>query len=186
MRVLGIDPGSHHLGWGFVDVQGSRLSHVASGTLHAPPGELVTRLCYLGSQLEVLLLAHGAAAAAVEGVFHARNSRSALILGHARGTVLYCLGRRDIPVFEYTPGQIKQANTGAGAAQKDQVRTMVCMILGLQGGEMGYDTSDALAAALCHVQHADRLDRRAVATQSGRNAAFVQPLANAKRRPQRP
>jgi crossover junction endodeoxyribonuclease RuvC len=159
MRVLGVDPGSHNLGWGIVEVCGNRFVHVASGTLVAPAGELVDRLCYLGTALEERLQTHAPTVAAVENIFHARNSQSALILGHARGAVLYCLGRRGIPVFAYTPGQIKQANTGRGAAQKEQVRAMVCMVLGLRT-EMGLDTSDALAAALCHAQHAGRLDAR--------------------------
>lgn len=153
MRVLGVDPGSHHLGWGIIDVHGSQLKHVDSGTLHAPKQALAQRLYFLGSHLETLLATYKPESAAVEQVFHSHNSRSALILGHARGTVLYCLGRLHIPVFEYAPTQIKQATTGRGAAEKTQVQMMVRMLLGLQQ-HLGLDQSDALAAAICHMQHA--------------------------------
>lgn len=162
MRILGIDPGSHHLGWGIIDVAGNKLTHVASGTLDAPAEALVLRLVYLGGALEALVSTHKPQSAAVESIFHARNAQSALILGHARGAILYCLGRLQLPVAAYTPGQIKQANTGRGAAQKHQVQSMVRMLLGLHEA-MGLDTSDALAAAICHAQHADRLDTRAAA-----------------------
>lgn len=155
MRVIGIDPGSHHLGWGVVEAHGSRLVHVASGTLHAPPGELVTRLCYLAERLEALLAQHKPAAGAVESLFYAKNARSALNLGHARGVALLCLGRAGVAVHEYTPGQIKQATTGRGAADKEQVQVMVRMLLGLAMAPEDLDTTDALAAALCHVQRAD-------------------------------
>jgi crossover junction endodeoxyribonuclease RuvC len=162
MRILGIDPGSHHLGWGIIDVTGSQLTHVASGTLDAPAQELVERLVYLGCALEALVGEHQPKVASVETVFHARNSQSALILGHARGAILYCLGRLGLPIAAYTPGQIKQASTGRGAAQKHQVQAMVRMLLGHKAA-MGLDTSDALAAAICHAQHSDRLDNRALA-----------------------
>lgn len=155
MRVIGIDPGSHHLGWGVVEAHGSRLLHVASGTVHAPAGALVDRLCHMGEHLDRLLAQHSPQAAAVEAIFHAKNSRSALSLGHARGVVLLCLGRAGLPVHEYTPAQIKQATTGRGGAGKEQVQVMVRMLLGLTNAPAELDTTDALAAALCHVQQAD-------------------------------
>lgn len=161
MRIMGIDPGSHHLGWGIIDVAGSRLAHVASGTLDAPAEALVERLVYLGEALETIIATHRPTTACVESIFHARNSQSALILGHARGAILYCLGRQKLPIAAYTPGQIKQASTGRGAADKHQVQAMVRMLLGIKT-PLGLDTSDALAAAICHAQHADRLDTRAL------------------------
>ena len=133
-----------------MEAHGSRIVHVASGTLHAPAGNLVSRLCYIAEKLDAVLSAHRPAAGSVESIFHAKNSLSALNLGHARGVALLCLGRTGIEVHEYTPGQIKQAATGHGRADKEQVQAMVRILLGLGPSEM--DTTDALAAALCHVQ----------------------------------
>ena len=151
MRVIGIDPGSHHLGWGVIDAAGTRLVHVASGTLHAPAGSLVERLMHLGAQLDALVASWQPQVASVENVFFAKNSQSALKLGQARGAALLCLGRAGLDVFEYSPAEIKQATTGRGRADKQQVQAMMRLLLGLtQALEM--DTSDALAAAVCHAQ----------------------------------
>lgn len=151
MRIIGIDPGSHHLGWGVIDAAGTRLTHVASGTLHAPKSGLVARLLHLGEQLDGLIASWKPQAAAVENVFFAKNSQSALKLGQARGAALLCLGRAGLDVFEYAPAEIKQATTGRGRADKAQVQTMMRMLLGLTQA-LELDTSDALAAAVCHAQ----------------------------------
>ena len=150
MRVLGIDPGSLHMGWGVVDAHGSTLRHVASGTLHAPDNALFKRLRFMADWLDQIIAQYQPQAAAVEMVFHAKNSKSALTLGHARGVALLCVARSAAGVFEYSAGQIKQAVTGRGRADKDQVQTMVRLLLGLRDDTMAHDTSDALAAAICH------------------------------------
>ncbi len=151
MRVLGIDPGSHRTGWGVVELSGSRLSHVASGLVAVPDGELYERLLGIAEGLEAVLAAHAPDAASVETVFFAKNSQSALQLGQARGVALLCAARAGVRVFEYTAGQIKQATTGRGRADKEQVRAMLGAILGMRE-PMALDTSDALAAAICHAQ----------------------------------
>src|SRR4051794_40501389 len=99
MRVLGVDPGSWHLGWGLIDVSGSVLTHVASGTLHAPDQAVALRLRFLADALDVILRTYRPDAGAVESIFHAKNSQSALKLGQARGVALVCLARSDAPVF---------------------------------------------------------------------------------------
>ena len=153
VRILGIDPGSHKLGWGVVEVSQGRLRQVAAGTLQAPAGDLRERLLYLCDQLAAAVVAHAPSMAAVERIFHAKNSHSALTLGHARGAVLVCIGRAGLAVHEYTAGQIKQAVTGRGRADKQQVQAMVRLLLGLSPQlPLGLDTSDALAAAVCHAQ----------------------------------
>lgn len=149
MRVLGIDPGSHRTGWGVIEMHGSRVEHVASGTIEARGEDLATRLRAIADGLDAVLASHQPMAVAVEMIFHAKNSRSALQLGHARGVALLCAARSGATIHEYTAGQIKQATTGRGRADKDQVQKMVQLILGLRG-ELGLDTSDALAAAICH------------------------------------
>ncbi len=151
MKVLGIDPGSHRTGWGVVASDGGRLVHVASGVVHGRGETTTERLRAIADGLDEVLRAHAPDAVAVETVFHADNAQSALVLGQARGVALLCASRAGAEVFEYTAGQIKQAATGRGRADKEQVQAMVRLILGL-GGAMALDTSDALAAAICHAQ----------------------------------
>jgi crossover junction endodeoxyribonuclease RuvC len=151
MVVLGVDPGSHRTGWGLVTRDGTALRHLASGTITAGDGDLATRLCRIAEALDTVFEEHQPGAVAVETVFHAKNAQSALLLGHARGVALLCAARKHVPVFEYTAGQIKRATTGHGRADKQQVQSMVRMILGKRDA-MSLDTSDALAAAICHAQ----------------------------------
>ena len=153
MRIVGIDPGSRVLGWGVIDaLYGSRFTHVASGALRvASEGSLPARLLAIGSQLETILVTHKPEAVSIEDVFYAKNAQSALTLGHARGVAIYVASRLGVPVFEYTALQIKQAVTGAGRAEKDQVQHMIRLLLKLPNtSAMALDTSDALAAAMCH------------------------------------
>lgn len=154
MRVLGIDPGSHRTGWGIVDVQGSRVIYVASGLVAAGEGNLAVRLCRIAEGLEDVMRQHAPKAASVETVFFAKNSQSALALGQARGVALLVAQRNGADVHEYTAGQIKQATVGRGRAEKEQVRDMVSLLLGLRDKTMALDTSDALAAAICHAHMA--------------------------------
>lgn len=153
MIVLGIDPGSHRTGWGIVRSAGNRCEHVASGILHGGEGGLAERLLRIADGLDAILSRHNPEALSIENIFHAKNAQSALALGHARGVAVLCAVRHGLSVFEYTAGQIKQATTGRGRAEKEQVQAMVRIILGLGGEvELGLDESDALAAAVCHAQ----------------------------------
>lgn len=153
MIVLGLDPGSHRTGWGVVQVTGSRLTHIASGVVFGENGELAERLCVLADGLDAVLGKHRPEVLAIESIFHAKNAQSALVLGHARGIAMLCAVRAGLRVFEYTAGQIKQATTGRGRAEKEQVQAMVRMILGIGPTiELILDQSDALAAAICHAQ----------------------------------
>jgi crossover junction endodeoxyribonuclease RuvC len=151
ITVLGIDPGSHKTGWGVVVGDGSRLTHVASGIIVGGAGELPARLCAIADGLEDLLRRHTPNAVSVETIFHAKNSQSAIALGQARGVALLVAARAGAQVFEYTAGQIKQATTGRGRADKEQVAQMVSVILGVRDFA-ALDASDALAAAICHAQ----------------------------------
>jgi len=109
-------------------------------------------------------------AVSVETVFHAKNAQSALVLGQARGVALLCAAQAGAPVFEYTAGQIKLAATGRGRAEKEQVQTMVRLVLGIDEA-LALDASDALAAALCHAQ-----------TTLTPQAAFLRTVALSRRR----
>ena len=150
VRVLGIDPGSRYCGFGVVeDVGGTRVRHLAHGVLslgeHRAIGD---RLRDLHEGLERALREHRPEIVAVEDVFHARNARSALVLGQARGVALLAAAQSGAKIRSYAPSVIKQAVTGTGRAEKEQVGRMVAVLLGISvTGRL--DASDALAAAIC-------------------------------------
>ncbi len=152
-RVLGVDPGTRHCGWGVVERDGSRLVHVDNGVLVLPETlRLEQRLAALLERLDAVIGQYRPETAAVEGVFQHRNARSALVLGHARGVALAALARRGVAIAEYTPQQVKKAVCGSGRAAKEQIQLMVALRLGLPEVAQ-VDASDAVAVALCHAQH---------------------------------
>lgn len=150
LRILGIDPGSHHLGIGVVEKNGNRLSLVFVDILHAPAkSPIYERLELLHAKLLPLVQRFAPQEVAVEDTFAAKNTRTAFRLGIARGVAIAaCLGR-NTPIYEYAPAQVKAVVTGHGGADKNQVQKMVCLILGA-GIDLGYDATDALAVAICH------------------------------------
>lgn len=150
MRVFGIDPGSRYCGFGVVeDAGGTRMRHLAHGVLAVgEAGAIENRLRALHEGLCRELLLHRPEMVAVEDIFHARNARSALVLGQARGVALLAAAQAGIPVRSFAPSVIKQAVTGTGRAEKEQVGRMVSVVLGIAVHER-LDASDALAAAIC-------------------------------------
>ena len=151
MLILGIDPGSGSTGYGVVESRRGRLRALAHGTIVPPRGlPFLDRLPHIVSEVETLVRTVAPDGAAVEDIFHARNSRVALQLGHVRGAALLPLLRARIPVYEYSPLLVKKAVTGSGAAEKEQVRRMVRLLLGLRDAPLPLDSSDALAVAICH------------------------------------
>jgi crossover junction endodeoxyribonuclease RuvC len=154
MRVLGLDPGLRHTGWGVIDVAGNRLTHVADGVVHAATDQpLAMRLVSLFRQITSVLEQFQPDEAAVEETFVNRNPASTLKLGVARGVVLLAPAERGVPVAEYSANLVKKAVVGAGHAEKSQVKLMVERLLsGCDSGEP--DAADALAVAICHAQHA--------------------------------
>ena len=152
MRVFGIDPGSERTGYGCLETDGSRHRLIVCGCL-APPAHtnLPDRLLVIHAGLTALLAEHRPDCVVVENIFHAKNARSALRLGHARGVALLAASQAGIAVAEYTPAEIKRAVVGFGRAEKQQVGQMVKLLLGLDAVPAPYDVSDAIAAAICHV-----------------------------------
>ena len=150
--VVGVDPGTVRCGYGAVVVapDGPRL--VVCGVL-APPGRMSVprRLGWLQAELEALLARLRPGAVAVEGAYTARNVRSALRIGEARGMVLATAARRGAEVFEYAPAVAKKAVLGHGAGSKEQVAAMVATLLGTTELDVPNDATDALALALAHV-----------------------------------
>lgn len=154
MMVIGIDPGTRHLGWGVVRTDGTRLCHVASGVVDLSPAlPLANRLVVLERQLDLLLTHHRPRVASVEQLFFHKDPQAAAKLGHARGVVLLALARRDIAVHEYAPARVKLTVAGSGRADKKQVSAMVCRLLSLTSVPR-VDASDALAIALTHLRRA--------------------------------
>jgi crossover junction endodeoxyribonuclease RuvC len=152
-RVLGLDPGLGTTGWGLIDTDGNRLSHIANGQLKTnASAPLPERLADLCSQLEALIAEHRPEAAAVEEVFVNKNPQSTLKLSHARGVALLCAARAGIGVGEYAPTLVKKAVVGTGGAEKAQVHAMVSRLL--PGAKIaGPDAADALAVAITHAHH---------------------------------
>ena len=153
MKVLGLDPGLGTTGWGLVQADGNRLSHIANGQLKTDTAApLPERLADLCRQLESLIAQHNPEAAAVEEVFVNKNPQSTLKLSHARGVALMCAARAGIAVGEYAPTLVKKAVVGTGGAEKAQVHAMVCRLL--PGAKIaGPDAADALAVAITHAHH---------------------------------
>jgi crossover junction endodeoxyribonuclease RuvC len=154
MRVLGLDPGLRHTGWGVIDVAGNHLTHVADGVVHAATDQvLAIRLVSLFRQITSVVEHFRPDEAAVEESFVSRNPASTLRLGVARGVVLLAPAERGLPVAEYSANLVKKAVVGAGHAEKTQVQLMVRRLLpGCDGGEP--DAADALAVAICHAHYA--------------------------------
>ncbi len=128
---------------------------VAYGAVSTPAkSPLPGRLLQIHTELSALLTRHHPDATAVEKLFFARNSRTALAVGHARGVVLLAAAQAGVPVFEYTPNEIKQAIVGYGGAEKHQMQQMVKMLLHLDSIPKPDDAADAIAIAICHLQSA--------------------------------
>lgn len=154
MRLLGLDPGLRHTGWGVVDAVGNRLSHVADGVVHSRDGApLAERLVELFRQLNAVLDTYAPQEAAVEETFVNKNPASTLKLGVARGIALLAPAERGIPVFEYSTNLVKKSVVGVGHADKLQIQMMVRRLL--PGcAIVSADAADALAVAICHAHHA--------------------------------
>jgi crossover junction endodeoxyribonuclease RuvC len=151
MRIIGIDPGSTITGYGIVEQINRKLCHVASGRVISParlPFHARLKRIYL--ELAEVIDFHAPEAMAVEDVFVARNAKSALKLGHARGVAMLAGLNADLPIAEYSALGVKKALVGYGRAHKGQVQEMVRLLLGLSEIPES-NTADALAVAICHL-----------------------------------
>jgi crossover junction endodeoxyribonuclease RuvC len=157
MIVLGVDPGSLATGYGLVQNVGGRLRCVDAGVIRSS-GEtpFFERIHGIFRAMRDIMGRHMPREMAIEDVFFSKNPKSALKIGHARGAALVAAVECGIRIFEYSLTQIKQSVVGYGRAPKEQVRSMVTRILGLDF-QPTLDTSDALAAAVCHI-HTSRFE----------------------------
>lgn len=152
MKIFGIDPGSDRTGYGCVEQNRSRHALVVCGTLCGPArASFPDKLKAIHAGLTTLLARHRPDCVAVENIFYARNVRSALRLGHARGVALLAAAEAGLPVVEYSPAEIKRAVVGYGRAEKQQVQSMMRLLLGVDLDPWPLDASDALAVAICHL-----------------------------------
>lgn len=158
MLVIGIDPGTATTGYGFVqENEDGSLLVVDYGVILTPAHDsMPQRLRKLHSDLKEIINLHRPDSGAVEKLFFQRNVRTAISVGQARGVALLALAEADLPVYEYTPLEIKQSVTGYGAADKNQVQHMVKALLELEQLPKPDDAADALAVAICHL-HSDSL-----------------------------
>lgn len=162
MRVLGIDPGLRNMGWGVIEVSGSRISHVANGICRSDGDDLAARLLSLHQQLTEVLIQHRPEAAAVEQTFVNKDGAGTLKLGQARGIAMLVPAQAGLVVGEYAPNAVKKAVVGVGHADKAQVAHMVKVQL--PGVKLaGPDAADALAIAICHSFHVQSASSLAVA-----------------------
>lgn len=151
MRILGIDPGYAIMGYGIIDMVGNHFSPVAYGAVTTDKGmEMPDRLKHLYTGLMEIIGEYDPEVASIEQLFFNTNTTTAILVGQARGVAILSCANSGLPIFEYTPLQIKQGLVGYGRAEKKQIQQMVKTILNLKTVPKPDDTADALAAAICH------------------------------------
>ena len=154
MLILGIDPGYAIIGWGVVRYERGKYIPVDFGAITTDAGTPFNRrLEQIYDQLNELLDTHHPDAVAVEKLYFQNNQKTAIDVAQARGVIMLALQKHNVPVFEYTPLQVKSAVTGFGQAQKPQVMEMTKRLLRLKAVPKPDDTADALAIAICHAQY---------------------------------
>ena len=160
MIILGIDPGYAIVGTGVVDYQGNkfRMLEASAVTTEAKmPFDERLRDIYAGVQKRIV--EHKPAAMAIEKLFFNTNTKTAIDVAQARGVILLAAAQAHVPVFEYTPLQVKQSVVGYGRADKKQVQDMIKLLLHLNACPKPDDVADALAIAICHAHSAGSLMR---------------------------
>ena len=154
MLILGIDPGYAIIGWGLIRFERGRYIPVDFGAITTEAGTPFNRrLELIYDQLTELLDTHHPDVVAVEKLYFQTNAKTAIDVAQARGVTMLALQKHGVPVFEYTPLQVKSAVTGFGQAQKPQVMEMTKRLLRLKAVPKPDDTADALAIAICHAQY---------------------------------
>lgn len=158
MRILGIDPGVATIGFGLVEADRGRQQLLRYGVITTPPGiPLSSRLWQISEDMSSLLTQLRPDEASVEELFFSKNITTGIAVAHGRGVILLELERAGIPVYEYTPMQVKQAVVGYGKAEKRQVMLMTQCLLKMKEIPRPDDAADALALALCHARSATSL-----------------------------
>ncbi len=159
MLILGIDPGFAIVGFGLVESSGGRTRMLQCGAITTPAGEpLPARLLQISEDMDQLLEQFQPDAMAIEELFFNNNITTGIGVAQARGVLLLAAERHRVPIYEYTPSQVKQAVVGYGKAEKRQVMDMTKRLLSLKAVPKPDDAADAVAIALCHARsHTSRL-----------------------------
>lgn len=161
MRILGIDPGIATVGFGVIESDRGQQRMIQYGAITTQAGlPLATRLVQIGNDLEQLIGQFQPDELAIEELFFSKNITTGIAVAHGRGVVLYTAEKMQIPIYEYTPMQVKQAVVGYGLAEKKQVMDMTRRLLKLKSIPRPDDAADALAIAICHARSATSLLRR--------------------------
>jgi len=161
LLIIGVDPGLANTGYGLISVDGQVLKEVVHGCITTPADmPFPDRLLRIHDAFSEVLDHHKPHVCAMESIFFAKNAKSAFQVGHARGACILTAALHSIPVYEYTPIQIKKALVGVGRAEKAQVQYMTRVVLGLKADPQPEHAADALAVAVCH---ANSMKMRALA-----------------------
>lgn len=157
MIILGIDPGYAIVGYGIIEFKGNRYSYKDYGAIFTTPkDDFLTRLELIFNRTNELIETFNPEVVSIEKLYFQNNQKTAIDVAQARGVILLSAKKHNLPVYEYTPLQIKSAVTGYGKAEKIQVMSMVKRLLSLKEIPKPDDTADALAAAICHVNSLGR------------------------------
>ena len=149
-RILGIDPGYGRVGWGVIESAGSEFVHVAHGCIETGANDpFIDRLSELHLELQKIIKKYNPHCAGVEDLFFFKNAKTLMPVSEMRGIIILALSQSGIPIFEFTPLQVKQAVVSYGRAEKLQVQKMTSLILGLKEIPKPDDAADALAVAIC-------------------------------------
>ncbi|HLB71858.1 MAG: crossover junction endodeoxyribonuclease RuvC [Candidatus Methanoperedens sp.] len=152
MIVIGIDPGLATVGFGVIRKEGSSITPVSYGCIRTYPDKQKSeRLSEIHAEISVLFEKYAPEALALEKLFFSKNVTNAMSVSEARGAILLAAQQKNIPVFEYTPNQVKQAITGSGKADKRQMQEMIRRLLKLEELPKPDDAADGLSIALCHI-----------------------------------
>lgn len=170
MKILGIDPGFATIGFGLVDSQGGQVKMLQYGTINTTPDmEFPQRLVTVFDDMTQLLAAYAPDVVAIEQLFWGTNVTTGIHVSHARGVLVLAIAQSGIPMFEYTPMQIKQAVAGYGKAEKRQVMDMTRRLLKMNEIPRPDDAADALAVAICHGRtHTSLLHQQGINLLAGR------------------
>ena len=158
IRILGIDPGSINTGYGIIDSKGNHAKHIDSGIIKVKGDNLADKLKTIHENITSIINEFQPEEVSIEKIFMNRNADSAIKLGQARGVAIAACAIQELPVYEYTANQVKQATVGKGHAAKEQVQHMIKILLCLDKQPQA-DAADALAIALCHANSREGLLR---------------------------
>jgi len=158
MRVIGLDPGTLHAGYGVVEEANGGYRYVASGTINATGPDVAKRLARIYEGLTLAIERYQPQEAAIETVFAGNNVKTAIVIGEARGVIMLAAARAGLPVASYEPTLVKRAVTSNGKAPKEQVERMVKILLNLQEMPPTDHEADALAMAITHLRRREVAD----------------------------